>query len=35
METKQVKVYGRESVTTPLKELTSNRRLVQAHDVEM
>ena len=34
METKQVKAYGRESVTQPLHEITINRRVIQPHDVE-
>ncbi|MFV0469326.1 MAG: NAD(P)-dependent alcohol dehydrogenase [Dysgonomonas sp.] len=34
METKQVKAYGKESVTQPLHEMTINRRVIQPHDVE-
>ena len=35
METKQVKAYGTEAATQPLKEMSINRRAVQPHDVEM
>ena len=34
METKQTKAYGATSNTNPLEEMTINRRIVQAHDVE-
>lgn len=34
MDTKQVKAYGTKSATSPLQEMTINRRNVQAHDVE-
>lgn len=34
METKQVKAYGSEAATKPLKEMVINRRAVQPHDVE-
>lgn len=34
METKQVKAYGTEAATAPLKEMVINRRIVQPHDVE-
>lgn len=35
METIQVKAYGTAQPSTPLHELTINRRAIQAHDVEM
>lgn len=34
METKQVKAYGKESVTQALHEMTISRRAIQPHDVE-
>lgn len=34
MSIKQVKAYGTETATTPLHEMTINRRAVQPHDVE-
>jgi alcohol dehydrogenase (NADP+) len=35
METKQIKAYGTEAATQPLKEMTIKRRMVQPHDIEM
>jgi len=33
MNKKQVKAYGTEAATAPLKELKINRRAIQSHDV--